>query len=208
MTCWTIPKLNGGLWKITYKWSIFQQAMFDYQRVYEDHHFGCQTKSRNGKSLSQSRDNWEKSENDSSNSIKQHETTSDSSIYFHICPRISIYFHTFPYLPWSKNADLSTPAPGETVKPRCPCTSEVGANNVEVSLGKNGGFFQTRPGSVTVTQQKASNWTWKICGFFGKLISWFYVLHLALLNMAIEIVDYFPIEKWWGSILLYTFTRG
>ena len=34
MAGWKIPELNGGFYrKITYKWSIFQQAMFDYRRV-------------------------------------------------------------------------------------------------------------------------------------------------------------------------------
>ena len=35
MAGWKIPELNGGLnRKITDKWSSFQHAMFDYQRVY------------------------------------------------------------------------------------------------------------------------------------------------------------------------------
>ena len=34
MAGWKIPELNGGFNRnITYKWSIFQPAMFDYQRV-------------------------------------------------------------------------------------------------------------------------------------------------------------------------------
>ena len=35
MAGWKIPELNGGVYrKSTDKWSIFQQAMFDYQRVF------------------------------------------------------------------------------------------------------------------------------------------------------------------------------
>ena len=34
MAGWKIPELNGGfIWNITDKWSIFQQAMFEYRRV-------------------------------------------------------------------------------------------------------------------------------------------------------------------------------
>ena len=34
MASWKIPELNGGFNReITYRWSIFQQATFDYRRV-------------------------------------------------------------------------------------------------------------------------------------------------------------------------------
>ena len=44
MAGWNIPELNGGFRTISYKWSIFQQAMFDYQMVFL-HVFAVQCRS-------------------------------------------------------------------------------------------------------------------------------------------------------------------
>ena len=42
MSSWKIPELKGGVNRtITDKWFIFQQAMFDYQRVWLSFGGGC-----------------------------------------------------------------------------------------------------------------------------------------------------------------------